>query len=49
MSLLPVLFFFLALPVAFVSTGLALAVWFLVLPAEFVLKRWAPPDFDEYF
>ena len=49
MSLLPVLFFLLSVPVAFVGTGLALGMWFLVLPAELVLKHWMPPDFDDYF
>jgi uncharacterized membrane protein len=44
MSLLPVLFFFLAIPLAFVSTVLAVSAWFLVLPAEILLNRRAPAE-----
>jgi uncharacterized membrane protein len=43
-SLLPVLFFFLSMPVAFVSNALAVAAWCLVVPAEMLLNRRAPAE-----
>lgn len=43
-SLLPVGFFFLAIPVAFVKPTLAVIIWFLVVPAGLLLNRFAPPD-----
>jgi uncharacterized membrane protein len=43
-SLLPVAFFLASVPVAFVSTALAVAVWFLVAPAGMILERQAPRE-----
>jgi uncharacterized membrane protein len=44
----PVIFFLLSIPVAFVSTVAAVAVWFLALPAQvFVFDRHKPPRADE--
>jgi uncharacterized membrane protein len=41
-SLSPVFFFAISIPVAFVSTTLAVAVWFLTAPLGAVLQRRAP-------
>jgi hypothetical protein len=48
-SLLPVVCFWLAIPVAFVSTLAAVLVWFLVLPAGILLNRRAPPEVRHWF
>jgi TMEM175 potassium channel family protein len=47
-SLSPVVFFLLSVPVAFVSTSLAVAVWFGGIPFQIVANRWKPPDADRY-
>jgi TMEM175 potassium channel family protein len=47
MSLSPVVFFLLSVPVAFVDTGLAVTVWFLAVPVGVVASRWAPEGADE--
>ena len=41
-SLSPVFFFALSIPIAFISTTLAVAVWFLTAPLGAVLERHAP-------
>jgi uncharacterized membrane protein len=48
-SLLPVAFFALSVPVAFVHTYVAIAVWFLSLPGEALLDRYKPAGFDAAF
>jgi uncharacterized membrane protein len=48
-SLSPVVFFLLSVPVAFVSTELAVACWFLGLPFAIISARWAPAGAEEYF
>jgi uncharacterized membrane protein len=45
----PVLFFLISVPVAFASTGLAVACWFLGLPFALITQRWAPADAQRYF
>ena len=47
MSLSPVLFFLLSIPVAFVSTTLAVCCWFLGIPLAAVAERWKPEGADE--
>ena len=47
MSLAPVVFFLLSIPVAFVSTALAACCWFLGLPFAIVAERWKPEGADE--
>ena len=47
MSLSPVLFFLLSIPVAFVSTTLAVCCWFLGIPLAAVADRWKPEGADE--
>ena len=46
-SLSPVLFFALSLPVAFVSTTLAVVMWFLVIPFGLFVERRAPEGAHE--
>lgn len=47
-SLSPVIFFILAIPVAFAfSPGVALTVWFLVLPLQLLSNRWKPAESDK--
>jgi len=48
MSLSPVLFFLVSVPVAFVSTVLAVACWFLAIPFQAVAMRWRPPGADAH-
>jgi uncharacterized membrane protein len=48
LSLSPLVFFMLAIPLAFVNTSLAVASWFLMLPWEQFAKRWKPANADEY-
>jgi uncharacterized membrane protein len=45
----PVLFFLLSVPVAFVSTGLAVAFWFLGIPFAIISDRWKPAGAEDYF
>jgi uncharacterized membrane protein len=47
MSLSPVLFFLLSIPVAFVSTTVAACCWFLGIPLAAVAQRWKPEGADE--
>jgi uncharacterized membrane protein len=47
MSLSPVLFFVASIPVAFISTTLAVLVWFLALPLGILTQRWKPEGADE--
>jgi uncharacterized membrane protein len=47
MSLAPVLFFMLSIPVAFISTTLAVCCWFLGIPLAAVAERWKPEGADE--
>jgi uncharacterized membrane protein len=48
LSLSPLVFFLLAIPLAFVNTTLAVASWFLIVPWEQFAKRWKPAHADEY-
>jgi hypothetical protein len=48
-SLLPIAFFALSIPVAFLNTYVAIVVWFLTLPGELVLDRRKPARYDEIF
>jgi uncharacterized membrane protein len=45
----PVLFFLLSVPVAFVSTELAVACWFLTLPFAIISDRWKPAGAEDFF
>jgi TMEM175 potassium channel family protein len=47
MSLAPVLFFLISIPVAFVSTALAVCTWFLGIPLAAIADRWKPEGTDE--
>jgi uncharacterized membrane protein len=47
MSLSPVLFFLLSIPIAFVSTTLAVCFWFLGIPLAAVAERWKPEGADD--
>ena len=47
MSFSPVLFFILSIPVAFISTTLAVAMWFLAVPFGIIANRWKPEGTDE--
>jgi Predicted integral membrane protein len=47
MSLSPVLFFLLSIPVAFVSTTLAVCCWFLGIPLAAIADRWKPEGADD--
>jgi uncharacterized membrane protein len=47
MSLSPVIFFLLSIPLAFVSTTLAVASWFLAIPFGIFAERWKPARADE--
>jgi uncharacterized membrane protein len=47
MSLAPVLFFMLSIPIAFVSTPLAVCIWFLGIPLAAIADRWKPEGTDE--
>jgi uncharacterized membrane protein len=47
MSLSPVLFFLLSIPVAFASTTVAACMWFLVVPFAAIADRWKPEGADE--
>ena len=48
LSLSPVFFFLLSIPLAFVSTSLAVAFWFVGVPAQLIYNRWKPENADEY-
>jgi uncharacterized membrane protein len=45
----PVLFFLISVPVAFVSTTLAVACWLLVIPFAIFAQRWEPAGANRYF
>jgi uncharacterized membrane protein len=47
-SLSPVVFFLISVPVAFVSTTLAVVLWFGGIPFQIVSNRWKPEDADRY-
>ena len=47
MSFSPVIFFALSIPVAFVSTTLAVLCWFLGLPFGAIAQRWKPEGADQ--
>jgi uncharacterized membrane protein len=47
MSLAPVIFFLLSIPVAFISTTLAVCCWFLGIPLAAIAERWKPEGADE--
>jgi uncharacterized membrane protein len=47
MSLAPVVFFLLSIPVAFISTTLAVCTWFLGIPLAAIAERWKPENADE--
>ena len=47
MSLAPVAFFLLSIPVAFLSTTLAACCWFLGIPLAAIAQRWKPKGADE--
>jgi uncharacterized membrane protein len=49
LSLTPVVSFGLSIPIAFVSTGLAVACWFLAIPFQVWANRRKPPRADEFF
>jgi hypothetical protein len=46
-SLSPVAFFVASIPIAFASTAVALATWFLVVPFGVLSNRWKPEGADE--
>jgi uncharacterized membrane protein len=47
MSLAPVIFFLLSIPVAFISSTLAVCMWFLGIPLAAIAERWKPEGADE--
>jgi uncharacterized membrane protein len=47
MSLSPVIFFALSIPIAFVNTTLAVCIWFLGIPLAAIADRWKPEGADE--
>jgi uncharacterized membrane protein len=47
MSLSPVLFFLLSIPVAFASTTVAACMWLLLIPFGAIADRWKPEGADE--
>ena len=47
-SLSPVVFFLISVPVAFVSTTLAVVLWFGGIPFAAVSNRWKPEDAERY-
>ena len=48
LSLAPVVFFVLSVPLAFWGTTVAVASWFLAIPFDRVAQRWKPEGADEY-
>jgi uncharacterized membrane protein len=48
LSLSPVIFFVLSIPLAFVSTPLAVASWFGAVPYQMLIDRRKPPRADEF-
>jgi TMEM175 potassium channel family protein len=49
MSTVPVILFAISIPVAFIGSGWAVAVWLLNAPAGIYAQRNAPADVDDYF
>jgi uncharacterized membrane protein len=49
LSLSPVLFFLISIPIAFIDTGLAVAVWFGAIPFQAIAARYRPERADEFF
>jgi uncharacterized membrane protein len=49
LSTIPVLLFAVSIPVAFISSGWAVAVWLLNAPVGIYADRNAPEGFDDYF
>jgi hypothetical protein len=47
MSLSPVIFFVASMPVAFLNTIVAVAIWFLGVPFGVIAQRWKPDGADE--
>ncbi len=47
-SLSPVLFFLLSIPLAFISTTLAVLAWFGTIPFQAIASRWKPERADEF-
>ncbi len=47
-SLSPVGFFVLSVPIAFANTTIAVVTWFLAVPWQTVTTRWKPAGADEY-
>jgi uncharacterized membrane protein len=48
-SSLPVVFFVLSVPVAFVSSVLAVIMWFLPAPTQLLMNRFRPPEAEGWF
>jgi uncharacterized membrane protein len=48
-SLSPVVFLLLSVPVAFVNTIVAVAMWYLAVPFAAITSRWKPDKADEFF
>jgi uncharacterized membrane protein len=49
LSTVPIVFFLGSIPFAFLSSTLAVLIWFGSVPADLLLGRWKPPHADEYF
>ncbi len=49
LSSTPVLFFLISVPVAYVSTTLAVLLWFGTIPFAISTRNRRPPGFEEYF
>ena len=49
LSLNPVVFFLLSIPVAFISTYLAVVLWFGGIPIGMIANRWKPRRADEFY
>jgi uncharacterized membrane protein len=48
-SSLPLVFFVASVPMAFVSSALAVVVWFLAMPGQAALQRFRPPEARGWF
>ena len=48
LSLSPVLFFLISVPIAFLSTTLAVVTWFLMFPFQMIADRFKPEGSDRY-
>jgi len=47
MAISPVIFFIVSIPFAFISTSLAVGIWFLGIPLGALSNRWKPDGADE--